>query len=976
MRSGRKQKGRFGIVCCSAAAILIAILYPVRTSASGDPDKVGINVIDPIDNYGYVSEYAFDTVEEAGAGWIRLKAWWVRLVQEDSSQFDEANLGYLMDSIQNAHSRGLKVLLTFQTIPIWAEPVKDPECRNNPGAWLAKANMAQEICAENPSECCSYKPEHARLVYMLVSRLLSRLKEADRLPDAYELWNEPDLPVFWYGTKEEFKDLILDPGARAINNSEGYRTIVGPGALYCNSDYTPLACDYVDKISTHMNKKTVDEMRSFIGGCRSICPGSEKEVWVTEYSWLSSVEPGEQKWGGESEQAIQLSDSVKYVSGSLPLNPGEYRPERLFVFAWLDKTWTGNPLGDGKTGITERRWDWVAPPRPKKAYWAMRDELAGEPPPLVRDTFAADPETSQPRYSGKPIDGTHTEIGSKLWVAFPTAVIASNDLITLHGGGAGSIPFDPRAYTDSSVLVLDVDVSVGDAQWIGVGFSNPGGVVGLEDPGTGQIWGKLGTSGEFSVLADGDDLTVVDPTFPSPLYSNGLNHIRIEYDLNRNLAEIWFNKPVDQNPSFVKDLDSLSFEFQPDIYYFGFNISSPGKGVHGIDNLSITMNGPAQEAPYLISIDEFPSEPVQIGEDFHLTVSSDGAVPMTYRWYRGSYPLSDNSRIHGSSTRRLSITEAVQSDSGSYRCKISNHLGWNYSPSKEVSVYGDIEISVHPLRQAGFEGEAVTFELGASGPPPLEYQWLKNGVEIQDDPGKVSGAQSTSLTVSQLSLSDEGDYSCRVSNGSQSVVSNEAELDVITPFVRDTFSGVQQGIPINGRMTELGYKQWYSNQSTVGSTDSAVTYAPPDNIHATVPYLFAQGYMARVSARLLADGSDWVGVGFTENPNYGVWQDGKVWVWIKPDGTFKLCLNGNGGLSPQPITNFVSAGYNSVTVGYNRIADQVEVWINGVREYGPAFAGLGSNPQINHAGVFSLAPTAGQTKVDDFTLSHYCPGCI
>jgi glucose/arabinose dehydrogenase/regulation of enolase protein 1 (concanavalin A-like superfamily) len=68
-------------------------------------------------------------------------------------------------------------------------------------------------------------------------------------------------------------------------------------------------------------------------------------------------------------------------------------------------------------------------------------------------------------------------------------------------------------------------------------------------------------------------------------------------------------------------------------------------------------------------------------------------------------------------------------------------------------------------------GQSATFQVAATGTPPLNYQWQKNGVAI-------TGATAATFTISSAQTSDAGDYRVTVSNSSGSVVSQVAKLTV------------------------------------------------------------------------------------------------------------------------------------------------------------------------------------------------------
>ncbi len=92
-------------------------------------------------------------------------------------------------------------------------------------------------------------------------------------------------------------------------------------------------------------------------------------------------------------------------------------------------------------------------------------------------------------------------------------------------------------------------------------------------------------------------------------------------------------------------------------------------------------------------------------------------------------------------------------------------------------------IAKQPVDQYLFLGESATFEVVAAGENPLSYQWQKDGVDI---PGETN----STLTISNVDFTDEGNYSCVVTNSLGSATSNTAELGVLAPDARVTKGAV------------------------------------------------------------------------------------------------------------------------------------------------------------------------------------------
>ncbi len=83
-------------------------------------------------------------------------------------------------------------------------------------------------------------------------------------------------------------------------------------------------------------------------------------------------------------------------------------------------------------------------------------------------------------------------------------------------------------------------------------------------------------------------------------------------------------------------------------------------------------------------------------------------------------------------------------------------------------------ITLQPLDQTVSSGTPATFTTGASGNPPLSYQWQKNSVNIP-------GATSATYTLSSAQLTDNGAlFRCVVTNSFGNATSNAARLTVTT----------------------------------------------------------------------------------------------------------------------------------------------------------------------------------------------------
>ncbi|MBM7871303.1 putative repeat protein (TIGR02543 family) [Clostridium pascui] len=90
-------------------------------------------------------------------------------------------------------------------------------------------------------------------------------------------------------------------------------------------------------------------------------------------------------------------------------------------------------------------------------------------------------------------------------------------------------------------------------------------------------------------------------------------------------------------------------------------------------------------------------------------------------------------------------------------------------------------INTQPVSKTRTVGQTATFTVTASGDAPLTYQWSKNGTPLVDG-GSVSGANSSTLTITNAQVDDSGDYSVTVTGSGGSVTSSTATLTVEQPI--------------------------------------------------------------------------------------------------------------------------------------------------------------------------------------------------
>ena len=120
-------------------------------------------------------------------------------------------------------------------------------------------------------------------------------------------------------------------------------------------------------------------------------------------------------------------------------------------------------------------------------------------------------------------------------------------------------------------------------------------------------------------------------------------------------------------------------------------------------------------------------------------------------------------------------------------------------------------ITTHPSSQTVAPGASVTFSVRASGPPPLQYQWQRNGVNI-------SGATAQDYTIVAAAGDNGARFRAIVSNANGNVLSNEAILTVTAnqpptgtitqPVAGSLYSGAQRHQLRGNRDRSRGRNAW------------------------------------------------------------------------------------------------------------------------------------------------------------------------
>ncbi len=144
------------------------------------------------------------------------------------------------------------------------------------------------------------------------------------------------------------------------------------------------------------------------------------------------------------------------------------------------------------------------------------------------------------------------------------------------------------------------------------------------------------------------------------------------------------------------------------------------------------------------------------------------------------------------------------------------------APFVGSQLVGPPVIATQPASRTNLAGTLATFGVTAYGPDPLAYQWRKNGSDLANG-GKVSGATSSMLSLTNITVSDEGSYEVVVTGGGSVTSAPPATLTVVTNLpgqllLYEPFDYASIGSPVSSNTP--------ANWAYGGSVPNDLTVAP------------------------------------------------------------------------------------------------------------------------------------------------------
>ena len=334
-------------------ALTATLLVSPGTAPAGALSPYGVNVHTP---EGAQQAVIYDAVREASIGWVRIDFSWAD-AEPAKGDFDWRASDAV---VAGALARGLNVFATIVGTPAWATA-------GEPGRGVPR----------DPADWADF-----------CSRAAARYRGSIR---AWGIWNEPNRPEAFSGTRSEYIDVLLVPGADAIHAASPGALVAGPETAHTVSsnsnwyrwlqDAIQKAGDRIDLVTHHVYDsgsdagvtKKLNASTAFGGNpdLWDVANPSVREVlqrtgwygrpfWLTETGWAADQV-------GEANQA-------SYAGGLLGSWFGASAPNR-----WVDRVFFYEIKDDGNLAVP--RWGLLRTDGSRRPAWAAyRDFIAANPP--------------------------------------------------------------------------------------------------------------------------------------------------------------------------------------------------------------------------------------------------------------------------------------------------------------------------------------------------------------------------------------------------------------------------------------------------------------------------------------------------------------------------------------------------------------------------------------------------------------------
>ncbi|HEO70015.1 MAG TPA: hypothetical protein ENN80_02050, partial [Candidatus Hydrogenedentes bacterium] len=187
---------------------------------------------------------------------------------------------------------------------------------------------------------------------------------------------------------------------------------------------------------------------------------------------------------------------------------------------------------------------------------------------------------------------------------------------------------------------------------------------------------------------------------------------------------------------------------------------------------------------------------------FAVVVSGGAGNPFQYQWQRDGVDLANEAgHIAGVTEATLVLTNLLEEDAGQYQCLVGedierplippDYLGAAQSALAALEVSDPLTFDTTPQTQHKAVGQSASMSVSmAGGYEPFSYKWYQGPLGAPPGTGTMVYDLGPVYSIGSLSLSDEGTYSCVVTD------SYDAKMSITSPGADLTVLGIE-GPPVS-----------------------------------------------------------------------------------------------------------------------------------------------------------------------------------
>ena len=263
-------------------------------------------------------------------------------------------------------------------------------------------------------------------------------------------------------------------------------------------------------------------------------------------------------------------------------------------------------------------------------------------------------------------------------------------------------------------------------------------------------------------------------------------------------------------------------------------------------NDSVESSGAQLTIAEPVIISQPTSKNILWGESAQFSVVASGIAPISYQWKRNGTNLVDGGNISGATTSTLTVANATPTNNGFYTVEVSSTGGTASSLAATLSVSSNPNVISQPVSVTNSAGSTVTFQASVAGPSPMVFQWARGEIYTNgshsavflNNGGKLSGVHTTTLTITNVTAAEAGNYFLLVADTTNKLSSApfqfgttrsaQATLTVLTPPTltsqpasRVVYVGTNTTLSVSATGSGTLTYQWNKNGMPVSDATNA-----------------------------------------------------------------------------------------------------------------------------------------------------------